>query len=305
TAPAPDDMITNGTAPPPMKMSCADATACDPWSPGYVIDPMAQQAVRTLVGSMTLSEKADQMRGTNPGGGSNFSDIFRTPDNTNKGVRGFLFRDGPRGVNLAAQLPAGKNGWSTSFPVPMARGAAFDMDLEYRIGVACGDETVASGNTMLLAPTVNILRHPAWGRAQETYGEDSYLLGRLGTAFVSGVQTYVPACVKHYVANNIENGRASDNSQMDEQTLREVYGRHFERIVRDAGVACVMAAYNLVNQKKATQSKHLLTDMLRKDMAFKGFVMSDWWAMPPGTAPSTTDALQANAVEAINAGMDM
>ncbi len=301
----PGDPTTDGEAPDLVKMSCGDGVYSDPWSPGYAPDPTVQNAARTAVASMSISERADQMRGTNPGGGTNFTDIFRTPDNTNKGIRGFLFRDGPRGVNMLAQLPSGKNGYSTTFPVPMARGAAFDMDLEYRIGVASGDETVASGNTMLLAPTVNILRHPAWGRSQETYGEDPYLLGRLGTAFTAGVQTFVPACAKHYAGNNIENGRASANAQMDEQTLREIYGRHFEMIVRDGGVACVMAAYNLVNGKKSTQNKHLLTDILRSDFGFKGFVLADWWAMPPGSASSSADALQANAAEAVNAGLDM
>ncbi len=301
----PIDPTTDGEAPDLVKMSCGDGTYADPWSPGYTPDPAVQSSAQAIVSSMSVSEKADQMRGTNPGGGSNFQDIFRTPDNANKGVRGFLFRDGPRGVNMLAQLPAGKNGYSTTFPVPMARGAAFDMELEYRIGLAAGDETVASGNTMLLAPTVNILRHPAWGRAQETYGEDPYLLGRLGSALVTGIQKYVPACAKHYAGNNLENGRSSANAQMDEQTLREIYARHFEMIVKDGGVACIMAAYNLVNGKKATQNKHLLTEILRNDFGFKGFVLSDWWAMPPGTASSSSDALQANAAEAVLAGMDL
>jgi beta-glucosidase len=301
----PADEVVDGSEPDNVKTSCTDEAYCDPWSPGYTPDPEVQSQVQLTLGSMSLSEKADQMRGTNPGGGSNYSDIFRTPDNTNKGIKGFLFRDGPNGVNLAAQLPQGQDGYSTSFPVPMARGATFDMDLEYQIGQAMGDETVASGNTMLLAPAVNILRHPAWGRAQEIYGEDSFHLGRLGTAFVAGVQQYVPACVKHYAANNIENGRSSANSQMDEQTLREIYGSHFDHIVREGGVACVMAAYNMVNGVKATQNKHLLTEMLIEDMGFKGFTLSDWWAMPPGTAGASTDSLQANAAEAINAGLHM
>ena len=108
---------------------------------------------------MTLPEKADQMRGT-PKGNGQYTDIFRTLDNTGKGIKGFLFRDGPRGVNLAAGLPEGKTGYATAFPVSIARGAAFDMDLEQRVGAAIGDETLASGNTMILAPTVNILRTP-------------------------------------------------------------------------------------------------------------------------------------------------
>jgi beta-glucosidase-like glycosyl hydrolase len=88
---------------------------------------------------------------------------------------------------------------------------------------------------MMLAPTINILRHPAWGRAQETYGEDPFLLGRLGSAFTVGVQRHVATCPKHYAANNIENGRQSANAMMDEQTLREIYARHFEMVIEEGG----------------------------------------------------------------------
>src|SRR5206468_11334424 len=130
--------------------------------------------------------------------------------------KAFLFRDGPRGVNLNANGD-NKSDYSTAFPVAIARGAAFDEVLEYHVGQAIGDEMLASGNTMLLAPTTNILRHPAWGRAQETYGEDSFLLGRLGSAFVMGLQNYVAACVKHYAANNIEDGRGTANALIDPQ----------------------------------------------------------------------------------------
>ncbi|MBN1652301.1 MAG: glycoside hydrolase family 3 C-terminal domain-containing protein [Deltaproteobacteria bacterium] len=285
------------------KMPCGDAQKNDPWVRGYTPDPAVVSQAESAVASMSLTERADQMRGT-PKGSGQYSDIFRTLDNSNKGIRGIRFRDGPRGLNLAAELPEGKSGYSTAFPVPAARGAAFDMDLEYRIGVAIGDETLASGNTLMLAPTVNILRHPAWGRAQETYGEDPYLLGRLGTAFVIGVQEYIPACAKHYAANNIENGRASANADMDEQTLREVYTRHFEMIVRDGGVACIMASYNLVNGMHSTQNKHLLTEILRDGHGFKGFVITDWWAMPGGRDVST-DAAKSFAAEAVLAGLDM
>ena len=300
-----DDVVVDGTGTPGPKMECSSTDYCDPYSVGYIPDPAVQEQARLTLESMSLPERAAQMRGTSPGNNNNYSDIFRTPDDPNKGIRGFKFRDGPNGVNLAAQLPSGKNGYSTTFPVPMARGATFDMALEYQIGQAMGDEVIASGNTMLLAPTVNILRHPAWGRAQETYGEDPFLLGRMGTAYVVGVQQFVPACVKHYAANNIENGRSSANAVMDEQTLREIYTRHFEMIIRDGGVACVMASYNLVNGKKATQNKHLMTDILRDDFGFLGFVLSDWWAMPPGTAGASPDALSANAAEAMGAGLDM
>jgi beta-glucosidase len=171
-----------------------------------------------------------------------------------------------------------------------------------------GDEMVASGSTMMLAPTVNILRHPGWGRAQETYGEDSFLLGRLGTAYTVGVQQFVPACVKHYAANNIEKGREALIAKMDEQTLQEVYARHFGMIIQDGGAACVMASYNLVQSGgtalKATQNHHLLTEILRGQYGFQGMVLSDWWAMPGGQNPDPNTRVNS-AKEAIKAGMDM
>jgi beta-glucosidase len=310
--------VVDDASPPVTKTACGDSPYADPWTPGYSPDKEAQSTVQSLVDEMTNRELADQMRGTTPGGLGNYADIFRTPEDPTKGLRGFHFRDGPRGVCLAAQLPGGKNGYSTAFPVPEARAAAFDMDLEYRIGEAVADEVVASidstngqHNNLLLAPVINILRHPAWGRAQETYGEDSFELGRLGTAFTAGAQTYLPACAKHFAAYDIEDGRNSNNSQMDEQTLREHYAHHFGMVIRDSGVSCVMAAYNQVTvgengtPTKSAADKHLLDDILRGDFGFQGFVLSDWWAMSPGTAFATTDTLQANAAASVNAGMDM
>ena len=290
------------------KTSCTTPPQSDETAPGY---PDAQHTkfqsqASTTVLNLSVTEKAQQMRGTDPGPATsrNWNDIFRQPDNTSKSIKGFTFRDGPRGVNLDAPINATNtsHGKSTVFPVSMARGAAWDTDLEYRIGLAMGDEMVAASQTMLLAPTVNLLRHPLWGRAQETYGEDPFQLGRFGSALVAGVQNYVPACAKHYAANNIENQRASKNAQMDDQTLREIYARHFDMIVNDGGVACIMAAYNLVNGTNCTQNATLLTQILRTEFGFNGFVLSDWWAMPGGNgaAPNATLAGQA-----IAAGLDM
>ena len=195
-----------------VKVACTDAPYNDPYTPGYIQSSAVTTQVQMLLSTMSLTDKAGQMRGTSPGTGQ-FTDIFRTLDNTTRGIKGFLFRDGPRGVNMDAQLPSGASGGrSTVFPVATARGAAWDLDLELRIGQAMGDEMVAAGQTMLLAPTTNILRHPLWGRAQETYGEDPFQLGRLGSALVAGIQQYVPACAKHYAGNNIENGRAALNA---------------------------------------------------------------------------------------------
>ncbi|MEP6653532.1 MAG: glycoside hydrolase family 3 C-terminal domain-containing protein [Myxococcales bacterium] len=295
------------------KVSCAASTYVAPLSPGYNASQHAPFLMQATTKRQTLSpsEAADQMRGVPRGAGTNYSDVFRQPDG--KSIKGFQFRDGPRGVNLDAPITSGSgtmghiHGKSTVFPAPVARGASFDIDLENRIGAAMGDEMVAAGQTMLLAPTVNILRHPLWGRAQETYGEDPYLLGRMGTAAVAGVQQYVPACVKHYAANNIELDRFNLNAQMDAQTLREIYARHFEMIVRDGGAACVMAAYNSVNGTKSTQSSLLLTQLLRTEFKFNGFVLTDWWAMPGasgGQNPSVAER-NTNGPNAVRAGLDM
>ncbi|HEY1535498.1 MAG TPA: glycoside hydrolase family 3 C-terminal domain-containing protein [Polyangiaceae bacterium] len=299
-----------GGAPPVMKMACADdpnQQGALPYTSGYSITAAAKSQASAIVQSMTVTQKANQLRGPNTSG---FSDIFRTADDAGLGLKGFQFSDGPRGVNLDAVKPAGGQGYSTVFPAASARGASFDLDLENQIGAAMGDELIAAGRTMLLAPTVNILRNPAWGRSEETYGEDSFALGRLGSAFVQGVQTYAPACVKHYAANNIEHQRQVDIAQMDEQTLQDVYARHFGMIIKDGGVSCVMAAYDLIAAPPTatplycTQNKHLLTDILRTEFGFQGMILSDWWAMPGGQMPPAGQA-SANAAQAILAGLDM
>jgi beta-glucosidase len=297
-------MPTGGTG---MKMSCADATYSDKYTPGQQATP--DPAAAAMLQRMNLTQRIAQMQGTPPGTESskNYDDIQRSPDDTTNMVRGYMYRDGPRGVNLDARQQGRPfmNNYATAFPQVSARGASWDLELEYRIGEAMGDETIASQNTMMLAPCMNILRHPAWGRSQETYGEDVFLLGRMASAYTAGLQTYVAGCAKHYAGNNIEASRAANNAVMDEQTLREIYGRHFEMVVREGGVACIMAAYNLVNGTKSTQHRHLLTEILRDDFGFKGFVLSDWWAMPSDQNFPTAAAAQSNAADAANAGLDV
>jgi beta-glucosidase len=274
-----------------------------PYTAGYTPDSTTHQAAQSLATSLSDMDKQQQMSGQLQTGSPNYN-VFRQEDNTARGIKAFIFRDGPRGVN-SSENGDSHSDFSTAFPAAIARGAAFDVDLEYQVGEAIGDETLAAGNTMILAPTVNILRHPAWGRAQETYGEDPFQLGRLGSAFVTGVQRYVAACAKHFAANNIENGRGQANATMDEQTLREIYARHFGMIVKDGGVAAIMASYNEVNGTHSTQNSHLLQDLLRTDFGFQGFVLSDWWAMPNGnTFPiPASSVLEPTAVQAVKAGL--
>jgi beta-glucosidase len=183
------------------------------------------------------------------------------------GVPALYFTDGPRGV---------ARGNSTCFPCTMARGATFDTDLERRIGEIMGIETRAQDCTLSGAVCVNLLRHPAWGRAQETYGEDPCHLGEMGAALAEGIQTHnVIATVKHFALNSMENARFKIDVRCDDRVMREVYLPHFKRIL-DAGCASVMSAYNKWNGEYCGQNRELLTDILRGEWGFDGFVHSDW-----------------------------
>jgi beta-glucosidase len=182
------------------------------------------------------------------------------------GLPGLRFSDGPRGAVV---------GNATCFPVSMARGATWDPELEERVGDAIGRELRAAGANLTGAVCVNVLRHPAWGRAQETYGEDPHHVGELGAAFTRGLQRHVLACVKHFACNSMENARFSVDIEVDDVALHEVYLPHFRRIV-DEGVASVMSAYNSVNGAWCGHNRALLSDVLRDEWGFEGFVISDW-----------------------------
>lgn len=167
-------------------------------------------------------------------------------------------------------------GHSTAFPVSMARGATFDISLEQKVGNAIGLEAKAQGANFFAGVCINLPRHPAWGRIQETYGEDPVLLGEFGVALTTGVQGHVMACVKHFALNSMENARFRVDVRVAEDVLREVYLGHFARVVREGGVAGVMSAYNSVNGEWAGQNRDLLMGILRQDWGFDGLVMSDF-----------------------------
>ena len=248
-----------------------------------------EQRVKDTLAKMTLEEKLAQTAGREPvwkllrGLANQGDETWDGPGIERLDVPQFFMIDGPRGVGLPR---------TTAFTVSMSRGASWDKDLEERIGEAMGYEARALGANVLLAPCINLLRHPSWGRSQESYGEDPYHLGVMGASFVAGVQKHVMACAKHYAANNSEDNRMSVNVLMDERTLREIYTPHFKMTV-DAGVASVMSAYNLFEGDKCGQNKHLITDILKNDFGFKGFVVSDW-------VTATNDGIRA-----ANAGMDV
>jgi len=158
----------------------------------------------------------------------------------------------------------------------MARGATFDTELEERIGDAIGQELVVLGGNAFGGICVNILRHPAWGRAQETYGEDSLLLSEMGSSITRGVERYGMAIVKHYALNSMENKRFRVDVRVAPRTLHEIYLRHFKRIVCEAKPSFIMSSYNKVNGDYAGENAYLLTKVLKERWGFTGAVMTDF-----------------------------
>jgi beta-glucosidase len=203
-----------------------------------------------------------------------------------KNVMPILFVDGSRGVVCG-------RGTYTGFPTTVLRGATFDKELEYRVGEAIGKEVILAGGNLFGGCCLNLPYHPGWGRAQESYGEDSFLIGEMGASLVKGVQSQgVIACLKHFAFNSMENNRLTVNITCDKRTEREVFLPHFQKCI-DAGAGAVMTAYNSYLGEMCGHSSYLINEVLKKEWAFDGFVLSDFtWGI------SDTD-------KAARAGMDV
>jgi beta-glucosidase len=234
-----------------------------------------------VMARMSLEQKIHEIRGRGP---RPIDSLWYAGGDASLGIAPWKMVDGPRGARA---------GVATAFPVAIARAASFDVELERRVGMAIGLEVAAKGGNVLLAPTLNLLRHPGWGRAQETYSEDPHHTGAMGAAFVSGAQNFVLTSPKHFALNNLENTRFQLSSEIDARTLHEVYLPHFKRCVVEAGAASVMSAYNKMNGIYCGEHPELLDAILRGDWGFTGFVESDWFLGTRSTAP------------AIRAGMDI
>ncbi len=235
-------------------------------------DPRGEAAA--LVAEMTLAEQLDCLDGDTPfwpglfdmTEGGYYTHTWPAAVVERLGVPGIEFADGPRGAVIAD---------GTAFPVSMARGALFDPELEEQVGDAIGTELRASGATFTGAVCMNLLRHPAWGRAQETYGEDPHHVGVMAAALARGLERHVMACMKHFALNSMENARFSLDVTADDRALHEVYLPHF-RHVAEQGIASVMSAYNSLNGEWCGDNYGLLTAILRDEWGWDGFVISDF-----------------------------
>ena len=201
-------------------------------------------------------------------------DLWHTAGVDRIGLAGIGVTDGPSGARGAEFTGSA----STSLPCGTALASTWNRELIGRVGRLLGDEARARGASVLLAPTVNLHRHPLGGRNFECYSEDPYLTAEIAVAYIDGVQSRGVGCaVKHFACNDQETDRMEIDVVVDERTRRELYLLPFEAAVRRAGVWAVMAAYNRVDGRYCSEHPGLLTDLLRSEWGFDGVVMSDWF----------------------------
>jgi beta-glucosidase len=234
--------------------------------------------VESLLAAMESTEKADVVTG---------SDMWTTGSVERLDVAALTVTDGPNGARGGGLMGTGTA--TACIPAGAVLGASWDPDLLERLGGLLGDEAIAKGANVLLAPTINLHRSPLGGRNFECYSEDPYLTGVLAAAFIRGVQSRnVATTPKHLVGNDSEFERNTIDVQVDERTLREVYLLPFEMAIKEGGAWGVMSAYNRLNGSFCSEHRWLLTQVLREDWGFDGFVVSDWFA-----ARTTADSVRA------------
>ena len=195
---------------------------------------------------------------------------------------------------------------TTSFPQSIGMAATWDPDMVSSVAGAIADEARARGIRHVLSPVINVIRDARWGRVEETYGEDPLLSSKMGVAFVRAFETRgVATTPKHYVVNAGDGGRDSHSIQISERELREIYLPPFEAVVKEANASTIMSAYNSLNGRACSANHWLLTDILRNEWGFKGWVASDYGAVAGiQFAHQNTGTDKDTAAAAVNAGME-
>lgn len=249
---------------------------------------MEREKIQELISQMTLEEKAGMCSG---------SDFWHLKGIERLGIPSLMVTDGPHGIRKQADAAdhLGINGSETAicFPAGCATASSFDRGLIRRLGELLGEECQAMDVSTILGPAMNIKRSPLCGRNFEYYSEDPYVSTEMAAAMIEGVQSKnVGTSVKHFAVNNQEKRRMTASSDIDERTLREIYLASFEGAVKTAKPWTVMSSYNRVNGTYVGDSKEYLTDILRNEWDFDGYVMSDWGAVN-------------DRVKALAAGLDL
>lgn len=267
---------------------------------------MMQNKIAELISQMTLEEKASLCTGATP---------WRTLGIKRLGLESIVVSDGPHGLRRSKDVEAmlTESYPATCFPVAAALSASWDVNLLQELGEALADEAIALDADIILGPGMNIKRSPLCGRNFEYFSEDPILSGEMSAALVNGIQSKgVGTSVKHFAVNNQETRRFTVDAIVDERTLHEIYLRGFEIAVKKSNPWTLMCAYNSVNGDFCSQNQYLLTEVLREQWGYEGFVMSDWGAVydrvkgikagleleMPGPSPQRTQAV----VDAVQSG---
>ncbi|MEE3351203.1 MAG: glycoside hydrolase family 3 C-terminal domain-containing protein [Saccharofermentanaceae bacterium] len=249
---------------------------------------MASEFVSSLMSKLSVKQKASLCSGY---------DFWRTQRLPINNVPSIMMTDGPHGLrkqeSVEGRTGAGDSREATCFPPAATTANSFNVELMNAIGRAIGEEAVDQDVSIVLGPAINIKRSPLCGRNFEYVSEDPYLAGKMGAAWVKGVQSMgVGTSVKHFAANSQEKSRLINDSIVDERALREIYLSAFETVVKESRPWTVMGAYNRLNGTYCCENRRLLTDILRDEWGFDGVVMSDWGATN-------------NRLDALAAGLDL
>lgn len=249
---------------------------------------MTADKIREIISKMTLEEKAAMCSG---------ADFWHTEAVERLGIPASMVSDGPHGLRKQDQegdhLGVNDSIKAVCFPAGCGTAASFNRELLVKMGEVLGEECQAEGVSVILGPAVNIKRSPLCGRNFEYYSEDPLVASEMAGALIHGVQSkHVGTSIKHFLANNQETRRMSSDSRVDERTLREIYLAAFEGAVKKEKPWTVMCSYNKINGTYAAQNHKYLTEVLRDEWGFDGYVMSDWGAVN-------------SRVEDLKAGLDL
>lgn len=249
---------------------------------------MRKEEIKSLVSRMTLEEKAGMCSG---------ADFWHLKSIERLGIPQVMVTDGPHGIRKqsaqADHLGINDSEKAVCFPAGCATASSFDRSLLTTLGETIGHECQAMGVGTILGPAMNIKRSPLCGRNFEYYSEDPLVSTELAAAMITGVQSkHVGTSAKHFLANNQEKRRMTNSSEVDERTLREIYLASFEGAVKKAKPWTVMNSYNRINGAFVGDNKEYLTDILRDEWGFDGYVVSDWGAVN-------------DRVQALKAGLDL